>query len=94
MRDSRLKTLEKAFFNDLLFEFFWPEEQEGSRKMGPVLEFFLKAASRVVILESPGGGCVTVVNGQKALEIYGRQKYHISLVILDLLMPACLEKTV
>ena len=61
MRDSCLKTLEKAFFNDPLFEFFWPEEQERSRKMGPVLEFFLKAASWVFTLESPGGGCVAVV---------------------------------
>ena len=61
MADSRLKTLEKAFFNDPLFEFFWQDEEERSRKMGAILEFFLKVASRVFTLESPGGECAAVV---------------------------------
>ena len=61
MGDSRLKTLEKAFFNDPLFEFFWPDEKERSLKMGSVLEFFLKASSRVFTLDGPVGACAAVV---------------------------------
>jgi PAS domain S-box-containing protein len=49
------------------------------------------------MLEMAGYTVLTATNGREALEIYGREKHRISMVILDLVMPemsgrACLEE--
>ena len=61
MKDVRLKILSAAFFHDPLFEFFWSDEEERSRKIGPVLKLFLEGASQVFTLDAPDGSCAAVL---------------------------------
>lgn len=61
MEDVRLKILAEAFFQDPLFEFFWPDQEERSRKIGPVLKLFLEGSSQVFTLDAPDGSCAAVM---------------------------------
>ncbi len=61
MKDKCVEILVEAFFHDPLFEFFWPNEEDRSKKIEPILEFFLEGASQFFRLDGPEGQCAAVL---------------------------------
>ncbi len=60
MIDHRIEVLKRAFLNDPLFNFLWPDERQRTRHIGTVIEFFLVASSRVITLDHSNGECAAV----------------------------------